>query len=60
MTLYSGVFASLAGSYFQIIQTDVYADVSTTFNGGVGLQYASLASTISPFIAAAGVSCPPR
>jgi hypothetical protein len=56
LTLCSGLFSSLAASYFQIIPSSQLANVTVDVSGRVGLGYANISDYYSPYIAGAGVS----
>jgi hypothetical protein len=61
LTLGSGLFSSLAASYFQINLISQPANVIVNVSGRVGLGYANLGTAFlsnnyTPYVAAAGVS----
>jgi hypothetical protein len=56
MAISSGVFSSLAGSYFQIISVSQSVDAAVNVSGVVGSGYANISNIYIPFVAAAGVS----
>lgn len=56
LALAAGVFSSLAASYFQIVSLPQSENVIVDVAGNVGLGYANLTNTFTPYIAAAGVS----
>jgi len=56
VAIWSGVFSSLAGSYFQIISVSQQLDTAVNVTGKVGQGIGDLTNIYVPFVTAAGVS----